>query len=422
MGKSTRKRKSSKTTKNGKPSKPYPEFPLFPHSSGQWAKKIRGRMVYFGLLSDPQAALNKYLDEQHDLHAGRTPRIKDDELTVQYLVNHFLTQKRLLVDSGELAPRSWADYAGTGERIAKAFGKRRLVDDLAGDDFAHYRAALTKKWGPVAIGNEVQRVRSIFKHGYEAGLINKPMRFGPGFKRPSKKTLRKARAAKGPKMFTPFEIRAMAEGAVVVGENGPKLVQAGPQLRAMILLGVNCGFGNSDCGTLPLSALDLEGGWLTYARPKTGIERRAKLWPESVALLREALAKRPEPKDPADCGLTFITKYKSRWDKSSGGKATNPIYWETKKLLLVLGIHRPGLGFYTLRHVTETIGGEVRDQIALNHIMGHATDDMPSAYREKISDERLAAVAEHIHRWLYNSQGENAAVAPTNVDNHQEEE
>ena len=70
----------------------------------------------------------------------------------------------------------------------------------------------------------------------------------------------------------------------------------------MILLGLNCGFGNSDCATLPRSALDLDGGWVNYHRPKTGIARRVPLWPETVEALHEALAKRPEPKNPADAG------------------------------------------------------------------------------------------------------------------------
>jgi integrase len=384
--------------KPSKPSKPYPNFPLFAHRNGQWAKKIRGKLLYFGLWADREAALNKYLDQKDDLHAGRTPRVQGKGLTVRDLVNRFLTSKRHLLDTREITPRTFADYHGTCERIGAAFGFTRLVDDLAADDFERYRAAIAKSWGPVALGNEIQRVRTVFKYGFDAGLIDKPIRYGPAFKRPSKKVLRKARNEKGPRMFEAAAIRKL-------------LKAARPQLRAMILLGVNAGFGNADCGTLPIAALDLEGGWVTYPRPKTGIQRRAKLWPETVQALRAVLTKRKAPKDSVDAGLVFITKYGASWAKGGTltvddkGKPTsvvdNPVTKEMKKLLLELKLHRPGAGFYTLRHVLETIGGEAKDQSAVDHIMGHARDDMASVYRERISDERLAAVAQHVHDWLF---------------------
>src|SRR5262245_46411583 len=113
------------------------------------------------------------------------------------------------------------------------------------------------------------------------------MRFGPAFKRTSKKTLRLHRAKQGPQLFTADEIRTMIRGALVVGKGGPELVRAGPQMRAMIPLGVNCGIGNADCGLLPLAARDLNRGVIDFPRPKTGIARRCPLWPETGEALRE---------------------------------------------------------------------------------------------------------------------------------------
>jgi hypothetical protein len=43
-----------------------------------------------------------------------------------------------------------------------------------------------------------------------------------------------------------------------------------------------------------------------------------------------------------------------------------------RTLLKDLGLHRNGLGFYTLRQVFLTIGEESRDHIAVAHVMGHA--------------------------------------------------
>jgi integrase len=225
----------------------------------------------------------------------------------------------------------------------------------------------------------------VFRHAYEAGLIEAPVRYGPGFKRPSRKVLRLARAAKGPRLFGPAEIRAM-------------LAAARPALKAMILLGINCGFGNADCGRLPRAALDLEGGWVSFPRPKTGIARRCPLWRETVEALKAALARRPVPKDPAHEGLVFVTIHGHCWAKSGPGC---PVTGATIELLRRLRLYRPGLNFYALRHTLETVGGESKDQVAVDPIMGHVREDMASVYSEKISDERLRAVTDHVRSWLF---------------------
>jgi hypothetical protein len=89
---------------------------LFLHKTGQWAKKVRGRMFYFG--NDLNAALKKWADEKDDLLAGRIPRTRNG-LTVADLANRFLTSKKMLLDSGELSPQTWKDYYETCETLVQ---------------------------------------------------------------------------------------------------------------------------------------------------------------------------------------------------------------------------------------------------------------------------------------------------------------
>jgi hypothetical protein len=99
-----------------KPAKPRPDFPLFPHATGRWAKKIRGKLHYFGKWADPDAALQRYVEERDDLYAGRKPRRNREGLTVKDLVNKFLLAKKAKVDAGELALGTFGDQYKTCKR------------------------------------------------------------------------------------------------------------------------------------------------------------------------------------------------------------------------------------------------------------------------------------------------------------------
>ncbi len=374
----------SDKTKATKPEKPYPEFPLFPHATGRWAKKIRGKMHYFGPWSDPDGALAKYLEQKDALHAGRKVREVSEGVTVKDVANAFLNAKDEQVEAGELSPRTRAQYGEACALLVQKLGKQRLVADLDTEDFAGLRNMLAKRYGPHGLGTSIQCIRCVFKYAFDAGLISVPVSYGPGFKRPSKKTLRLHRAAQGVKLFTAGEVLRLLDAASV-------------QMRAMILLGINCGFGNSDCGNLPLAAVDVDAGMIDYPRPKTGIARRCPLWPETVEAIGAALAERPSPKDPDCAGLVFVTQRGLCWAKDTND---SPISKETRKLLKATGIsgHR---NFYTLRHTFRTIADEAKDQPAADFIMGHEAPHMSSHYRETISDERLQAVTNHVRGWLF---------------------
>lgn len=233
--------------------------------------------------------------------------------------------------------------------------------------------------------------RSVFRFGYEAALIDKPVRFGPGFKKPSAKVLRQTRAAAGPRMFTPTEIRKALDHATTNG-------------RAMFLLAINGGLGNTDLGELPVKAIDLETGWLDWPRPKTAIPRKIPLWPETTEAIKVVLANRQEPKDPADSSLLFIG---ARGKGYAGKHRGYRVHQEVKRILDKAGIE--GRTFYDLRRTFQTIGEGAHDLVAVRSIMGHApaSGDMSAVYRQRVEDPRLLAVTDYVRSWLFGESADN---------------
>lgn len=384
-----------------RPEKPTSDFPLFPHANGCWAKKIAGKLHFFGSwkTGTPEAALEEFRRQRGRRttpvvgvvpQSGKTS--SDAGATVADAVNTFLNAKRKLVEVGELSERTFFDYKATGLQLANHFGRDRELINLRPEDFDGLRVFLSKGRGPVALGNEVAKTRIILNSAFSRDLIEKPIKYGPDFNKPSRKTLRAAREKKGERMFQADQIRQLLGIASV-------------QLRAMILLGINAGLGNHDVGLLPIAAANLKTAWLNYPRVKTAIKRNVPLWPETVRAIQDAIAIRPKPKDPGDAGLMFLTRTGRRWIhvNSQTGTWVDSIIMELRKLLITLDLKRPGLSFYALRHTFETIGGDSRDQIAVDAIMGHAADsgDMSATYREKIFEDRLHGVVDHVRKWLW---------------------
>jgi integrase len=407
---STRKRRSGKAA--DRPKKPYPDFPLTPHPSGSWQKKIRGKIHYFGRWARRVSgkleriegdgwkdALEEYKAVADDLHAGRPPRVKGDALTVAELCNRFLTAKLRKRETGELGPRMFAEYREMTDLIVAAFGTTRRVDDLAAEDFEALRAQMSERWGLVRLGNAITRVKSIFKYALDNGLLDRPPRFGSEFRKPEKSVLRRHRAQNGKKMLEANELRRLIDAA-------------GVPLQAMILLGLNAGFGNYDCATLPSSALDLDAGWVDFPRPKTGIARRCPLWLETVSAIREALAERPAPKDTADADLVFLQRSGRRWVRNTEKSRSDNVSVQFFELLKKLGLHRDRIGFYALRHVFRTVADVARDPVAIDLIMGHADPSMGGHYRERVDDSRLRAVTDHVRQWLFGESPDDGADHP----------
>lgn len=365
--------------------KPHPDFPLTPRGDGRWCKKVKGEMKYF--TGTAQEALDEWNRVKDDLLAGNAPRPKGNSIGLADLVNAFLHAKlqRTQGKTSEVSPRTWKRYEATGKAMVAFFGRTTPVDSIGPQDFAGFRASMAKRLGLVAMANEIQMVRSIFIWGLKAEKLASPARFGGDFDKPSRTMIEHARNVKGPRDFSAEQVRQL-------------LKHSGLNMKAMILLGLNGGLGNTDLGELPSKAFDLDAGWLDYPRPKTGRKRRIPLWPETVAAVRDALAKRKSPNDPADERLLFIG---GRGESYAGDHKGYRVAAEFSRAAVAAGVE--GRSFYDLRRTFQTVAENSLDLVAVKSIMGHApaSGDMSSVYRQRIDDARLRAVGDVVRAWLY---------------------
>ena len=402
-------------TKRNKPRKPYSSFPLTAHNNGQWCKKVQGKIHFFGVWADPKGAHSNYLRVAEDLHAGRQPapsNIAPDEPTVKDVCNRYLNFELQKLNAKEISPRTFEDYRTVTESFANFVGSHRLVSDLAPDDFLRFRQKLSRTGlsgkrgqGVSALSRNITIIKMVFRYAHDDDVIDKPVKYGKAFEKPSIISMRKSRQASeqqnGKKLFEPAEVRSLLSTASV-------------PVRAMILLGINGGFGNTDCARLQIKAVDFDSGTIEFDRPKTGVERVVPLWSETVEALRKALAQRPKPADAGADRLVFLTTFGKPWVRENvrrasdgsveGIASTDSIGEEFGKILSKLGIKRKGVGFYALRHTFRTWADDARDQHAIHRIMGHAIPGMSGIYVEKIEPYRLRAVVDKVHATLLSGQ------------------
>jgi len=380
-----------------RPRWPFPEHgKLTAHPRHLWCKWIDGGTRYFGRWQDPdpgdefaKAALKRYLAYMHAKSHEHPVQVLPTDLTLQIAVNHYLTARNKDMVAGTLSPQQLLFYQDFGRVLLETCGRDKLVRDMGPADFELLRSKLIG--GPVFVGKQIQLVRSIFRWvGEYYGILP---RYGGQFNKPSKREVRRSRKARS--LFEPAEIRKL-------------LKAASPALKCFILLGINCGFGQMDCATLTVAAVDLKSRAIDIERSKTAVRRVCPLWPETVKALKAY--KRPNAALPE---LYFVTKYRQPWVKLNVHKdeaehvdrvsRTDSIALELRKLCRAIGVQ--ARGFYVLRHTFNTIAEGAADPNARKVIMGHTFDGMDDFYlhlhQRPEFMARLRAVSEYVRKWLY---------------------
>lgn len=385
---------SPNTLKPTKPRQDSPPKPAWPHRNivvmtprgSQWTKRRREggkpKDYCFGPIDNPDLALARWLAVRDDWEAGRpvypTGSLEPARvigITVAEGLNRYLTWSLSELELGHCAQSTHLERVTTCGLIADALGRERVVDALTPEDFRRIQHTASG-YQPIQRRKIIGLTKTAFNWLWDEGLLTQPLRFGRGFVGATDRQKRLREAEWGDRTVEAPDIQKLLEFA-------------SPEMRAHLLLGINAGFGQTDCSIFKLS--DLKGRWISGVRQKTGARRLALLWPETVEAIHATAKKGPRAwSKPSGPPLL-----EERMGTSGKRVRLDLISDRMRKLTKRTGV---SASYYDLRRTFKTIGSEAADsELATEVIMGHTVDVM---YLQRFDVHRIAAVSQHVRSWL----------------------
>lgn len=370
--------------------------PLRQHKTGQWYIKIHGKYYYFG--KDREVAIRAYEEQATFLHTGKgAPPTAGVDTTLLSLCNQYLDHQESRIKVHEVSPKHYYDQRSRLRSFAKFIGPERPAGGITVLDLQHYRVKLIKDdRKPNEINNHLAAIKALFHWAEDNDVLETIPKLRAVKKVNVKKSERMGRREQdeGKKfLFEPEQIRRLMDLST-------------HNLRAMILLGINCAFGCTDVAELRWSDLDLEKGTVNLPRGKTGVERNPNLWPETIAALK-SIPRRTGP-------LVFYTKHGNPYVRVNpkSGRPVNNVTAEFGKLLDKAGLKVPkGTNFYTLRRTAATIAAETGNPYAVQGLLGHTTVQMGSTYVQGVKRQTEQAI-NHVGDWFHRPENRTADGQP----------
>jgi len=180
-----------------------------------------GRRIYLG--SDREQALKRY----HEIGLGiraTTPDVSPQAtLTLKELANRFIAAQRANWRNPETTLKCYMGWLG---RLLSDHPQLRVAEFTV-ERFAGWKLSLKERgYSAESINHYLCAVRAMFRFADDVGLIERSPRLS-----------RVRNESKGPaaqkSLYTPAELQKLTDGA-------------DRQLKAMIMLALNCGFGPKD--------------------------------------------------------------------------------------------------------------------------------------------------------------------------------
>lgn len=356
------------------------KFPLTLHSTGQYCKKIRGHIYYFG--SDRKQALEKYLDQAIFLHGYNNTLQKsaNGNMTLKEVCEMYLKYQHTKLQANNLSARHHNDQIRSLNRLKDFFGKNTKIKNISTLNLQNYKRRLQKYYGSVCRLNLHLSIMKAMFHWAKKNDILKNI--------PNIDAISRAKENHHDRFtFNSEQINRL-------------LSISDFKMQAMIWLGLNCGFGCTDCAYLKWTDLDLVNARVILPRRKTGVYRDLPLWPETVESLRKIKRKRSLVFYTSRGNPYIQTNIKNDVNGNEKYTITNSISTQFRRLILKAGLNVPkGTGFYTLRRTAATIAARSGDPFAVQRLLGHANLTMATRYVQDVSAQ-TDRVIENSRRYI----------------------
>jgi integrase len=334
----------------------------------QYCKKINGKIRYFG--TDKKKALEKYLAQATYLHGAQSlvQKISNGKMTLKQLCDLYLHYQNSRVLVGDITAKHYNDSKYSLDRLMAFLGPGCRIENISTLDLQNYKRKLQSSYPSIDRQNlHIGLMKAMFHWARKIDVLESI---------PNIDAISKDRVVHKDKYtFNKKQIRKLLSTADV-------------KLKAMIWLGLNCGFGCTDCSRLKWEDLDFKNNRVKLARNKTKIGRNLPLWPETIKALKEI---------PRSGTLVFTTSKDHPWIRTTATTndngepkciTDNRISTKFSRLMKKVGIKAPkGTGFYTLRRTAATIAARSGDPFAVQRLLGHVDLTMPTRYVQDVSEQ-----------------------------------
>jgi integrase len=388
------------------------DFPLTVTARG-YVKRIAGRLKWIAGKVPPDDALAIYHRKAAALVSGHEPMPEperfDGGMTVHEMLARWLLDRHRDATRGELTAGAFVQYKLSAKRIDGVIG--HLPTDVVNPDMTRaLYDRLAKQHGVDFAKRAIGHLRTAARHAADSDWV-RPIRLGD---KVVAKLASRPQARMKWKLYAPADIVKMLDALdAIIAKGDGRTRPSWCQMKAMILLALNGGYGARELGELPREVVDLAGRRIDYRRGKTKAGHVVPLWDETVEALKIVLEYRPGD------DLVFRTREGHPWSRTTpimkNGRIDKVMPIDNvnerfRQLVDKLGMRFEGQGFYKLKHLHATLADRAGDPHATFALAGHALPGAKSHYVD-VGEDRVRKVVEYVRHVLLIQPRENRKTA-----------